>query len=131
MAASQPGGLAEWFMDLCSTLEKEQSAVGLFPQTEEEEAWEEREVEAVSALCSAPVTVTPQLHHLAAALCAPERAGAAPAEQKGAGEGNGDWAVPWIRLPGEKQGLMDTQDLSLRLPNGWDFIPFKGAKRCC
>lgn len=66
-------------LDLCNTLEKEQSAVSLFPQTEKEEAWEERELAAVSALCPAPVAVTPQLHHLTAASCAPEWLGAAPA----------------------------------------------------
>lgn len=36
-----------------------------------------------SALCPVPAAVTPQLHHLATALCAPKRPGAAPEEQKG------------------------------------------------
>jgi len=81
---SWPPAVAWCFTDLglCNTLEREQSAVGLFPQTEKEEAWEERELAAVSALCPALVAVTPQLHHLGTASSAPTRAGAAPAEQK-------------------------------------------------
>lgn len=46
--------LAECFMDLdlCNALEKEKSHVSLFPQTREEEAWEECELAA--ELCSLP-----------------------------------------------------------------------------
>lgn len=108
-------------LDLCNTLEKEQSAVGLFPQMEEEEAWEDRELAAISTFCPALVAVTLQLHHLAAASCAPECLDQLQPSRKAAEgaadeEGKGERPMPWVRLPGKKQGLLDTQDLS---PHHW------------
>lgn len=95
------GALAECSvdLDLCSTLEKEQSAVGLFPQAEKEEAWEERELAAVSARCPAPVAVTPQLHHLPLPPALPSRLEQSQPSREAAGgagdeEGKGERAMP-------------------------------------
>lgn len=146
MATLQPrylpkGALARSFMglDLCNILEKEQSAVGLFPQTEEEAAWEDRELAAVSAFCPALVAVTLQLHHLAAASCAPEWPGPAPAQQKGCRRSwwwrREGWAAHALSQASREEagtaGYTGSKPTSLRLPNRWDFTPFKGAKHCC
>lgn len=50
----------------------------------------------------------------------------------GGEEGKGEGAMTTVRLLEEKQRLLVTQDLSLslRLPNHWDFNPFRGAKNC-